>query len=184
MQQPDWDQYFISLCYLAASRSTDESTKVGAVIVRKDNSVVSTGYNGPVRGMNIEDVPQVRPDKYFYMEHGERNAIYNAARNQGGLDGCKLYVNMLPCADCARAIVQSGITDVIVHREGQVAFQEANGNTGGEWDDSHTATMKIFRKELPPKSGRSIPEESSIVTWWHGNLLSPKGFFRGKEFNL
>jgi len=181
VERPDWSRYYISMCYLAASRSTDESTHAGAVIVRPDNSVVSTGYNGPIRGMDIDDVPQTRPEKYFYMEHGERNAIYNAAKNQGGLDGCRLYVNFLPCADCARAIVQAGITEVIVHVEGQAAFEEANGNTGGEWDASQQATMKIFETTDGYGPTKII---SSILRWWSGELHTPTGFFRGKEFNL
>lgn len=184
------------MCYLAASRSTDESTHAGAVIVRPDNSVVSTGYNGPVRGMSIEDVPKTRPEKYFYMEHAERNAVYNAAKNQGGLAGCSLYVNFLPCADCARAIVQAGIVRVIVHKQGQEAFQEASGNTGGEWDESHKATLKIFssiyeREETVIKTMTNIitypavQRETSILHWWSGKLSTPvTGFFRGQEFTL
>lgn len=191
MNRPDWDQYFMSQVYLAASRSQDASTHAGAVIVRQDNSVVSTGYNSPIRGMDIEDVPQERPHKYFYMEHGERNAIYNAAKHGTDLDGCKLYVNFLPCADCARAIVQSGIVEVIVHKEGQDAFDEAVGNTEHEWDDSHQATMKIFsngvKKEIHLNSDGTkdtITYEDTILRWWSGELWMPKGYFRGKEFKL
>ena len=188
MNRPDWDQYFMTMCYLAASRSQDSSTHAGAVIVRQDNSVVSTGYNSPPRGMNIGDVPQERPHKYFYMEHGERNAIYNAAKHGTDLDGCKLYVNFLPCADCARAIVQSGISEVIVHKEGQTAFEEASGTTGGEWDDSHKATLKIFERRtfetMFVRGEPTMETSTSILRWWSGNLWMPKGFFRGKEFDL
>ena len=113
MSRPSWDEYFMTMAYLVASRSTDESTHAGAVIVRPDNSVVSTGYNGPVRGE--DNPPQTRPEKYLYFEHAERNAIFNAAKHGSSLDGCKLYVNFVPCADCARAIVQSGIKEIIVH---------------------------------------------------------------------
>lgn len=169
MERPDWDQYFMTIAYLAAARSQDSSTHAGTVIVRPDNTVVSTGYNNPPKGMKIEDVPKTRPEKYFYMEHSERNAIFAAAANEGGTAGCRLYVNFLPCADCARAIVQSGITEVIVHKEGQAAFDEASGNSGGEWDDSHAATLQILHGKL---------------RWWSGNLWMPTGFFRGQEFSL
>ena len=163
MNRPDWDQYFMTMAYLAASRSQDSSTHAGTVIVRPDNSVVSTGYNNPVRGMKIEDVPETRPKKYFYMEHSERNAIYSAASHEGGIEGCKLYVNFLPCADCARGIVQAGITEVIVHKEGQDAFNEASGIEGNEWDASHTATLEIFSKDIyvtetiEPQSAGPLP---------------------------
>lgn len=169
MTRPDWDQYFMTLAYMAASRSLDSSTHAGSVIVRPDNTIVSTGYNAPPRGVNIQDVPTQRPDKYLWMEHAERNAIYAAAKNEGGLDGCKLYVNFLSCADCARAIVQSGITEVIVHREGQAAFEQASGQGSAEWDSSHAATVAMLRDRL---------------RWWSGKLWMPTGYFRGKEFDL
>ena len=181
MNRPNWDQYFMTMSVLAATRSTDESTHAGTVIVRQDNSVVTTGYNGPVRGMDIDDIPKTRPEKYFYTEHSERNAIYTAARHGTDLNGCKLYVNFLPCADCARAIVQAGIIEVIVHKEGQAAFEEASGTTGGEWDDSHKATLKLFTRT---EGYGPAKEEKSILRWWSGKLAMPTGFFRGKEFKL
>jgi len=193
-KRPDWDQYFMTMAYLVASRSTDESTHAGAVIVRKDNSIVSTGYNGPVRGMDIEDVPQTRPEKYFYMEHAERNAIFAAARNEGGLDGCRLYVNFLPCADCARAIIQVGITEVIVHKEGQEAFDIACGKAAldkeslnlpgvvATWDASHEATMKIF--DAGEKVVQGWHEAHKFLRWWSGTLNLPTGFFRGNTVEL
>lgn len=179
-ERPDWTKYFISMCYLVASRSTDQSTHAGAVIVSKDNSIVSTGYNGPVRGM--DDPPQQRPEKYLFFEHGERNAIYNAARHGTKLEGCKLYVNFLPCADCARAIVQSGITEVIVHKEGQEAFA-GEAMEGSDWDDSHKATLRIFTQPIPYifEGGDT---SKSILRWWSGELWMPKGYFRSKEFEL
>jgi dCMP deaminase len=182
MNRPNWDQYFISLCYLAASRSQDDSTHAGTVIVRSDNSVVTTGYNNPIRGMDISEVPKTRPEKYFYMEHAERNAIYTAAGNGVSLKGCKLYINFLPCADCARAIVQSGISSVIVHREGQDAFNEANGLTGGDWDSSFEATLKILTR--PTTRSLWHKKTGSMLRWWSGELYMPTGFFRGKEYKL
>jgi dCMP deaminase len=172
-ERPDWDRYFMTLAYMTASRSLDPSTHVGAVIVRNDNSVLSTGYNNPVRDMEMSDVPTVRPDKYFFMEHAERNAIFSAAKNEGGIDGCRMYVTFLPCADCARAIVQSGISEVIVHREGQAAFDQAMESS---WNASHDATLKILAVKYKPRT--------SLLRWWSGKLWSPIGFFRGKEFNL
>jgi len=190
-KRPDWTRYFMTMAYLAASRSKDESTHAGSIIVRPDNTIVSSGYNSPIRGMEIEEIPKTRPEKYFYMEHSERNAIFAAAKNEGGLDGCRLYVNFLPCSDGARAIVQTGITEVIVHKEGQAAFDEASGITGGEWDSSHAAALNLFKtpyaRSLKGKSGTTVPfpdQRLSILRWWSGDLWKPIGFFRGKEFNL
>lgn len=110
-----WDEYFVSLMYLVAMKSKDEKTQNGAVIVGPDNEIRSTGYNSFPRGIN-DDVPerQERPEKYHWFEHGERNAIYNAARIGVSTKDCKLYVSGVPCTDCARGIIQAGISEVIV----------------------------------------------------------------------
>jgi dCMP deaminase len=100
MARPTWDTTFIELCYTIAERSKDRSTKIGCVIIGPNKELRSMGYNGMRRGCND-------------MEHGERNAIYNAARMGAKLEGCSLYVLGPPCADCARAIIQSGIIEVI-----------------------------------------------------------------------
>jgi dCMP deaminase len=113
----NWDSYFIELATLAATRSKDRSTKVGCVIVGPDNEIRSTGYNGFPRGIN-DDAPErhERPAKYLWTEHAERNAIYNAARSGISLKGCRAFLPWFPCMDCARAIVQSGIVELIAYK--------------------------------------------------------------------
>ncbi len=109
-----WDSYFMDMAALVASRSKDRSTKVGCVIVGPDNEIRSTGYNGFPRYVNDDvDERHERPAKYLWTEHAERNAIYNAARMGTPLKGCKIYLSWFPCMDCARAIVQSGISEVL-----------------------------------------------------------------------
>ena len=108
-----WDEMFMLMAQAVAMKSKDLSTKVGAVIVDTSNKVRSVGYNGFPRGMNddIEERHQ-RPLKYAYTEHAERNALYNA---ETSLTGCTIYVtSLLPCYDCARGIIQAGITRVAV----------------------------------------------------------------------
>lgn len=106
-----WDKYFISLAYFIALRSKDESTKCGAVIVDEDNIIRSTGYNSFVRGIQDNILErQLRPEKYLWFEHAERNAVYNSIIRP---KGCKIYVTGHPCARCASAIIQSGIIKVI-----------------------------------------------------------------------
>lgn len=127
----DWDCYFISEAYLAAIKSKDPSTQVGAVIVGPDREIRSKGYNGPCRGED-DDNPAlyVRPLKYAVCEHAERNAVFNAARIGVSTKGCTIYVTFHPCADCARAIVQSGIAEVVLHREfpGSDAWAQSQGD--------------------------------------------------------
>lgn len=116
--QEKWDRYFIGMCFYLAVKSKDRSTRLGAVIVGPNNEVLSTGYNGFPRGVpdSVEEY-HTRPTKYFVTEHAERNAIYNAARHGIKLDSSRLYVPFNPnasvCCDCARAIIQSGIVEII-----------------------------------------------------------------------
>jgi dCMP deaminase len=112
----NWDDYYIKMAELVASKSKDKSTKVGAVIVGEDNEVRSTGYNGFPRHVNdTTEQRHARPDKYAFTEHAERNAIYNAARVGIPLNGCTLYLNWepCPCTDCTRAVIQSGIKRIV-----------------------------------------------------------------------
>jgi dCMP deaminase len=110
----DWINYFLGIAEQVKLKSKDQSTQIGAVIVGKDKEIRSTGYNSFPRGLD-DNKPerQERPIKYFYFEHAERNAIYNAARVGIPLDGSTIYLTSgLPCSDCARAIINSGIKRV------------------------------------------------------------------------
>ena len=111
----DWHSYFMHLAEQVALKSKDSSTKLGAIVVGPDHEIRATGYNSFPRGIN-DDVPerQVRPEKYKYFEHSERNAFYNAARHGASLNGCTLYCAWLPCTDCARGIIQVGISKLVV----------------------------------------------------------------------
>jgi dCMP deaminase len=116
--QQRWDQYFIDIANVVRTKSKDPSTTIGAVIVGQEKQTVSTGFNGFPRGLDETDPSRwERPIKYQYVEHAERNAIYNAARTGVSLVGCTLYlVGMgppsVPCTECARGIIQAGIVRV------------------------------------------------------------------------
>ena len=107
-QVPGWDEYYLDICKVVAARSKDPNTQIGCVIAGPAHEIRSTGYNSLPRGIR-DDVPErlERPTKYLWMEHAERNAIYNAARCGTPLEGCTLYVEIMPCMDCGRAIVQA-----------------------------------------------------------------------------
>lgn len=110
----NWDKKFMKMASDISEWSKDKNRKVGAVIVDTDNNVLSIGYNGIPRGCN-DDIPfrYERPEKYLYFEHAERNAIFAAARNGVKLKDSIIYINLFCCADCARAIIQSGIKKVV-----------------------------------------------------------------------
>jgi dCMP deaminase len=105
-----WHQRFFDLAKHVAQWSKDPSTKVGAVIVNDRRIVIGVGYNGFPRGvLDHEDRYNDRPTKYAHVVHAELNAIFNATES---VQGCTLYVTLAPCNECAKAIIQSGITSV------------------------------------------------------------------------
>ena len=112
-----WDEYFMGVAQLAAKRSKDPSTQVGACIVSSDNKILSIGYNGFPIGCSDDEFPWEKTDtspdhnKYLYSTHSELNAILNY--RGGSLEGTKLYVTLFPCNECAKAIIQSGIRTLI-----------------------------------------------------------------------
>ncbi|MBR9652799.1 deoxycytidylate deaminase [Thalassovita aquimarina] len=115
VKQAKWDRRFLGLCDHIAGWSEDRDFQVGAVIVGPGQEIRASGYNGLPRGVRGKDETRFdRPsgEKFFWFEHAERNALYNAARMGVPVAGCSFYVNRFPCADCARAIIQSGITRV------------------------------------------------------------------------
>ena len=111
-----WDEYFMGVAMMSGMRSKDPNSQVGACIVSEDNKILSMGYNGFPKGCSDDEFPWAREGdslhtKYFYVTHSELNAILNY--RGGSLEGAKLYVSLFPCNECAKAIIQSGIKEVI-----------------------------------------------------------------------
>ena len=111
-----WDEYFMGIALLSAKRSKDPMTQVGACIVNSQNKIVGVGYNGLPTGCSDDEFPWEREGdylgtKYPFVCHAELNAILN---NIGmDLSGCRIYVALFPCNECAKAIIQSGIREVV-----------------------------------------------------------------------
>lgn len=112
-----WDSYFMGIAMLSSQRSKDPNTQVGACIVSKDNKILSVGYNGAPNGydddkyMSWDREGSFLETKYAYVCHAELNAILN---NKGSiLEGAKIYVDLFPCNECAKAIIQCGIKEII-----------------------------------------------------------------------
>lgn len=106
----DWDSYFMSIAELVSSRSSDPNTKHGCVLVDKNNRVLSTGYNGPVRGYPNDKVDYSRPNKYQWMIHAEDNAVLFAKCD---LEGATAYITGHPCTPCFRRLVQAGVKRIV-----------------------------------------------------------------------
>lgn len=124
--RPTWDQYFMRMAFMAASRSSCTRRKVGAVIV-KDNNVIATGYNGPPAGLaNCDivgcirddlDVPSGERHELCRGLHAEQNAIIQAAVHGSSIRDAMIYTTTHPCVVCSKMIINSHIHE-IVYAEG------------------------------------------------------------------
>ena len=137
----EWVEYFLNIAEQVKLKSKDQSTQIGAVIVGEDKEVLSTGYNSFPRGLDdSKQERQERPEKYFWMEHAERNAIYNAARIGVSLKNSIIYLTSgLPCMDCARGIVNSGIKTVYCK-------QVCTTKNKDKWDESQKKSLELLRE--------------------------------------
>lgn len=134
-----WDEFFMGVAMLASQRSKDPSTQVGACIVNSENKIISTGYNGAPTGFDDDKCMHWDRDgsfldtKYAYVCHAELNAILNAPTS---VKDCRIYVALFPCNECAKAIIQSGIKEIIYMNdkykdtEGVIASKRMLDNCG------------------------------------------------------
>lgn len=112
-----WTEYFMATAFLAAKRSKDPSSQVGACIVNPENRIVGIGYNGFPFGCSDDEFPWSKDtengldSKYMYVCHAEVNAILN--KNCSDIKGCTIYVGLFPCNECAKIIIQSGIKEIV-----------------------------------------------------------------------
>lgn len=148
-----WDEYFMGVALLSSYRSKDPSTKVGACIVDKYNKIVGVGYNGFPIGCDDELLPWAREGefldtKYPYVCHAELNAILNSNFN---LKDCRIYVALFPCNECAKAIIQSGIREVIYLEDKY------------KGEDNVIASKKMFRMAGVKLTQLEIQKESITI---------------------
>ena len=137
----EWDKYFLNIAEQVKEKSKDKRTHIGAVIVGKDNEILSTGYNSFPRGID-DDVEerQVRPEKYYWIEHAERNAIYNAARIGVSLRESTMYLTCgIPCSDCAKGIISSGIKRIYCKIQDTTRNREY-------WDEHAKRSLQMFKE--------------------------------------
>jgi len=140
----NWEEYFLDMLPSIAKKSKDNSTKVGAIITGQDNGIRSTGYNNLPRNAVDTDVKKYeRPLKYKWFEHAERNCIYYAAKTGVPLDQCILYVDWFPCSDCARGIVQVGISKVVIDSDSP---SYNNLQLRERWQEDHFIAEQILKE--------------------------------------
>lgn len=136
----NWKDYFGNIAQQVKLKSKDINTQIGAVVVGENNEIVSTGYNSFPRGIDDEIVErQERPEKYYWFEHAERNALYNAALIGVSTKGCTMYLTCgVPCSDCARGIINSGIKKVVC--------EETDTTKGSQWSEHSKRSLIMFNE--------------------------------------
>jgi dCMP deaminase len=139
---PSWDVWFMKQAYLAAEKSKDPSTKIGAVLVR-DNHIISTGYNGfPIGVVDSKERYADREVKYDLVVHAEDNAVLSAARFGIPTLGATLYTQGVPCCECAKSVIQGGIWIIVVHKQWTMGHSR--------WKDSCAISKRMFKEAKIP----------------------------------
>ncbi len=156
-----WDEFFMGISKLSAGRSKDPNTQVGACIVSGDNRILSIGYNGAPNGFPDDEFPWNREGKptetkYMYVCHGEANAINNYYGSRKDLKGAKIYVDLFPCNECAKLIVQCGISEVVYlsdkydGTDGNVASKHIFDTCGVKYRMMGKEHQKVLKVSLRP----------------------------------
>lgn len=162
MKTLSWDEFFMHQVYLVASKSKDTRTRIGAVLV-KDRRVISQGYNGICMSVN-DNCPEryERPIKYLYFAHAEANSIFSCARFGISSLGSTLYTQGTPCANCAQAVIQAGISKIVIHKQWPNLFHSE------KWVESINISNKMLK-------------EANVAIELLDQELNTKGFLDGNE---
>lgn len=137
--KPTKDSEYLRQAYIVAMRSTDNSTQNGAIIVDTNGQIVGRGANHFPKGVEETSERLARPTKYTYVVHAETNSIYDAARRGNSTEGATMYSPWAACGECAKAIIQSGIIRIVVHKE-------AIDQSHNQWPEAIKIALEMFRE--------------------------------------
>jgi dCMP deaminase len=162
-----WDVFYLKMCYLIARKSKDKSSKIGSILIKEDKSIISAGFNGLPIGCLEKEKKNERPEKYYHWEHSERSAIYLAARNGIQTKDSLLVTISVPCTDCCRAIIQSGVKMVLYHKQHKDIFYAENE----KWAESC-------------KRSEAMLKEAGVRLEYVNKELGEKTLINGKIFDV
>lgn len=165
---PTWDELFMGKVYEIARKSKDPRTKIGAVLVQKGHAPLE-GFNGIPKGVDDLSERMERPEKYHWMEHAERNIINMAAKLGIPTSGGILYTQGLPCVDCARGVVNSGILEVVLHQQWEDISTKII--IGRPWAEHYWRSKQMF-------------DECGIKVRYLNAILGKLGYLDGKMFDV
>ena len=166
---PSFDEIFMKEVYLIASKSKDPTTKIGAVIVKNRHSILR-GYNGIAEG--VKDLPErmERPEKYDWMSHAERNSCYMGAKFGISTDGSTLYTQGIPCVQCADAVINCGIKEIVNHKQWQDAALDSNKDKRPWIEVYWKSKVKL--------------DEAGVTIRVMDQFLDVYGYWDGKKFKV
>jgi dCMP deaminase len=141
---PSWDEVFMRGVYLIATKSKDKSTKFGACVVL-DNSPILWGFNGIPRKVKDLTERMERPIKYKYTAHAERNACYQGTKMGISAEGATLYTQGIPCCDCSIAVIQSGIKEIVIHKQWSELEEDMLKNRD-QWKGGNEISTTMFNE--------------------------------------
>ena len=166
-----WDEFFMGIAKLSAGRSKDPSSQVGACIVSDDNRILSIGYNGAPNGFDDDIFPWEREGKsptetkYMYVCHAEENAIDNYPGSRKDLFGSRIYVDLFPCNECAKDIIQAGIKEVVYlsdkydGTDANIASKHLFDTCGVKYRKMDDKYQKVLKVSLKPDEAVKYIEE-------------------------
>lgn len=166
--RPDWDTFFMAMCFMIARRSLDQHTKHGCVAVDGKNKIISTGYNGPPPGLDDSTIPLTRPEKYKYIEHSELNAILNVGAT-GTLKGSTFYITGMPCHTCFRQMKIVGVKRIVHGGQGSHCLSE---------EDSKA--INIMNSSNPIEVVHYSPVENGVESLYNNALEAYKKILTSK----
>ncbi len=152
---PAWDDYFMALCFIAASRSKDPNTQHGAIIADNKHRIQATGYNGPPSSIPDNEIDWSRPQKYPFIVHAECNAIDQVTGHPDTLEGSVIYITGMPCCECTKRIISKKIRKIV--------FGPQNSNMVSEEDWQNT-------KELVRLSRITMERYTGNLNWLRDRL--------------
>jgi len=156
-----WDEYFMAVALLAAQRSKDPNTQVGACVANNQNKIVGVGYNGFPWGCPDDELPWERQGKFLdtkypYVCHAELNAVLNSISKD--LRKCRIYVGLFPCNECTKVIIQAGIEEIIYLSDKYKSTDQVKASKI-MLDKSPHITYRQFKTELQSVSISFMPPD-------------------------
>ena len=162
---PSWDEFFMRHVYLAASKSKDPRTKIGAILVR-DKHIISSGYNGFGSGVkDLEERYNDRETKYSFICHAEFNSILQCSKFGISSSNTTLYTPGFPCAECCKAVIQGGVSEIVLHRQ---------------WPNLTYSEKCVKSFEI----SNQMTNEAGIEVRFFDGVLGMQGVLDGKVINI